>query len=118
MSLAALKAAGVFADPAPKETTVESAGDTFRVWVVRQSAYEMQHALREIKDAGTDLTDPDIVRYALVHLRFRFGDDMEQMTLADAMRITPEFLDALEAAFREIEPLPKASRPKKRSGTS
>lgn len=118
MNLAALKAAGVFADPTPKETTIDWAGDTFRIWVVRQSAYDMQTAIRAIKDAGHDVTNPDLVRYALVHLRFRFGDDMEQMSLADALRITPEFLDTLEAAFQEIEPLPKASRPKKKAGTS
>lgn len=119
MSLAALTAAGAFVDSAPQETTVEWKGQTFRVWIVRQSAYEMQRALRALKEKdGVDFTDPDIARYALVHLNFRFGDDMEQMALSDALRLAPELLDALEKCFNAIPEVPKASRPKKKAGVN
>lgn len=119
MSLAALSAAGAFVDPAPIETTVDWKGETYKVWVVRQSAYEMQRALRAMRDNGQlSADDPDLVRYVLVHLNFRFGDEREQMPLEDALRLTPEFVDALEKSFAQIQEVPKVSRPKKKAGAN
>lgn len=119
MSLAALTAAGAFVDPAPEEATINWKGESYRVWIVRQSAYEMQRALRALKDSNQlPADDPDIVRYVLVHLNFRFGNDMEQMSLNDAIRLHPELLDALEQCFNRIPEVPKASRPKKKAGAN
>lgn len=119
MSLAALKAAGAFVDPSPEETVVSWKGETYRVWIVRQSAYEMQRAVRALKESNQlPENDPDIIRYILVHLNFRFGDDMEQMPLKDALRLSPELLDALEKCFDKVPEIPKASRPKKKAGAN
>lgn len=119
MSLAAFAAAGAFVDPAPEEKTIDWKGQTFRVWIVRQSAYEMQRALRALKDSNQlTLEDPDIARYVLIHLNFRFGEDMEQMSLSDALRLSPDLLDALEKCFNSVPAAPKASRPKKKAGAN
>ena len=117
MSLSALTAAGAFVDPAPIETSVEWKGKTFRVWIVRQSAYDLTRAVRELKDAEGAEVDQDAMKALLISVYLRFGDDKERMSLELAKRLDPELQTALEQCINEVPEAPKASRPKKRSGT-
>lgn len=118
MSLAALTAAGAFVDPAPIETTVTWKGETYRVWIVRQSAYDLTRAVRELKDAQGGEVDQDAMKAMMISVYLRFGDDLERMSLELAKRLDPELQTALEQCINEVPEVPKASRPKKKSGTS
>ena len=118
MSIAALTAAGAFVDPAPIETIVKWKGEDYRVWVHRQSAYDLTKAVRGLKDSTGGELDQDALKAMMISVYLRFGDDMEKMSLDLAKRLDPELQLALEQCINQVPEVPKASRPKKRSGTS
>ena len=118
MSLAALTAAGAFVDPAPIETTVTWKGETYRVWIHRQSAYDLSKTVRELKDSSDGALDQDAMKAMMISVYLRFGDDMEKMSLDLAKRLDPELQLALEQCINQVPEVPKASRPKKKSGAN
>lgn len=118
MSLAALTAAGAFVDPAPIETEVTWKGQPYRVWVVRQSAYALRKAINDLKAEGEQKLDQVAINSLMISLYLRFGDSTEQMTFEQALSLDPELHTSLEQCLNKVPEAPKASRPKKRSGTS
>ncbi|MEG1038875.1 MAG: hypothetical protein RSE94_03035 [Pseudomonas sp.] len=119
MDIAALRAAGAFVplNPEPKKVPVSWNGYNFDVWVIRLSSYDMKKAVEEAKAKHGDLT-PAQVEYLVVSLFVRMGDKQEPLEFEDAMRLDEGLMQSLRAAINHVEPDPKASRPKKKSGTS
>lgn len=120
MSLAALTAAGAFVDPAPITRTVTWKDVDYKVRVVRPSAYDLRKAILAHAEANK-LTEVDnaMMGPLMLSVYLRFGEDgTERLTFEQAMSLDPSLYQELEKCLEDRPEPPKASRPKKKAGTS